>query len=141
DFPRLVAYTTENQPDGLVLTFDTPLGVALPSSVPEGLTGLDAFKPDARTLKVKIGARGEVKHYRLMRKIVVDAYSGSVPAPKEKKPETKPAEKSAAAPAAPAQKAPVKKAGKAPAQEAPKQEKKEPVKAEPQSTAAQEPRA
>lgn len=115
DFPKLTAYRVKKVPEGIELTFDTPLGARAPK-LPAGFSSFSVTRPDPATLKVVLGAKDpQFKDFRLLRKIVLDVRPGGAekPAPQEPEPQknagTKPApppakepEKPAIAEAAPA---------------------------------------
>lgn len=98
DFPSLTAYAVSQNESEAAIVFTTPLSPgALPrASAP--LTSLSSVRPTADTLAIKLGLQNgaTIKHYRLMRKIVVDVFA---PAQPEKKPQptaqAKPAPKAA----------------------------------------------
>lgn len=90
EFPKLVPYHATKTQDGVVLDFDTPLGAASLTKMPTTLAGFSAVKPDAATLKITLTLKAgqDFKHYRLMRKIVLDV----IPASPARMPEKKPLE-------------------------------------------------
>ena len=122
DFDRLVGYKVDNANGNVTVTFEAEATLS-PNDRSAGLvSGLTTGKAGAKstTLKINIPKGASIKHYRLMRKIVVDVFPAAAqaekppaktpdkPAPKaaekpvpkaEAKPQEKPAEK-AAAPAA-----------------------------------------
>lgn len=92
DFPTLTAYALSQDASEAAIVFTTPLS---PPAVPRAsgqLTSISSMRPTADTLAVKLGLApgATVKHYRLMRKIVVDVFP----------PENKPAQTAQAKPAA-----------------------------------------
>jgi len=115
DFDRLTAYKVDAAHGRLTATFDTPDRLSAPAA--DGidlLSNLKTAKPDSKTatFSAVIPQGAEVKHYRLMRKIVVDIYPPSRTAPKPAAAPVKaaaapavekPAPKPAAEPPAPAQ--------------------------------------
>ncbi len=103
DFPALTAYAVSQNDNEAAIVFTTPLS---PSALPRAaapLTSLTSVRPTPDTLAIKIGLQSgaTIKHYRLMRKIVVDVFA---PAQPDKKPlptaQAKPAPKPAPKPAA-----------------------------------------
>lgn len=89
DFPSLTAYNVINDAAGkkATIVFSTPLAMAALPRAAAPLASLDAMRPDKDTLSVTLGLApgATVKHYRLMRRVVVDVLG-------------KPAETAAAAP-------------------------------------------
>lgn len=106
DFDRLVGYKVNTKGGNVTVTFDADATLS-PNDQSAGLvSGMAADKADkTATLKLNIPEGARVKHYRLMRKIVVDVYPADAsaakaaekPAPKEtKKTDTKAADKAPA---------------------------------------------
>lgn len=118
DFPKLTAYYAGLVNGDIVVTFDTPADVALSSAKSAHITGVKKERPDGDTEKIVIDVPegATYKHYRLMRKVIVDIYAPGAetaipPKTAEKKQEEKPvAEKMPAVPATPVEKAPVETA-------------------------------
>lgn len=111
DFDRLTGYKIDSSNGRLTATFDT--GDRLSAPAADGidlLSNLKTAKPDSKTatLTAAIPQGAEVKHYRLMRKIVVDVYPPSKVVNKAPA-AAKPAEKPAAAATAPAVEKPAPK--------------------------------
>lgn len=105
DFERLTGYKIDSADGSITATFDTADRLSAPAA--DGidlLSNLKTAKPDGKsaTLTARIPQGATVKHYRLMRKIVVDIYppSKTATAPAPAKPAaTKPAAAPAARPA------------------------------------------
>jgi len=79
DFDRLVGYDVDTARGRVTVTFNADADLA-PATTRAGLvSGVAAGKPDSKTatLKFDIPAGASVKHYRLMRKVVVDVYPAS----------------------------------------------------------------
>lgn len=108
DFDRLVGYKVDTRNGRVTMTFDTDADLA-PAAARAGLvSGITAGKGKASsTLSLNIPAGADVKHYRLMRKIVLDVYPASTA-------------KTPPKPAAPVAKPTQTTARPAPAPEAPK---------------------
>jgi tetratricopeptide (TPR) repeat protein len=111
-FPKLVGYHAVKSGDEIRMDFNTPLDLQKPSALPPAVTSFTPAKPDATTLNLSIGLRpGEdFKHYRQLRKIVIEISPAAAAAPppeKMAKKEEKKAEKPvvAAPPPAPEKKA------------------------------------
>jgi len=132
DFDRLTAYKIDAGNGRITATFDTPDRLSAPAA--DGidlLSNLKTAKPNSRTatLSAVIPQGAEVKHYRLMRKIVVDIYTPSRAAPKPAAPPVKTAATPAATPA-------VEKPVPKPVAEQPAPAQKTPEKETPEKTAA-----
>lgn len=102
DFPKLTAYRVEPAGAQTRIVFDTPLS---PSVMPQPsalLKGIGAQRLDSNTLAVTLtlAPKSEIKHYRLMRRVVVDIHADTPPAPvktaEAKKPAPPPVEKTTA---------------------------------------------
>jgi hypothetical protein len=104
DFDRLVGYAVDIDSGRVTLTLDTPADLALPATQAGIVSRLAAEKTGGKTatLSFTVPDGAALKHYRLMRKIVLDVYP---PAPQPARPASAPAEKTppAAVPQAPAQ--------------------------------------
>lgn len=91
DFDRLVGYKVDNANGRVTLTFDADADLA-PASVQAGLvSGVTAGKAGGKTstLSLDIPAGATVKHYRLMRKVVLDVFparAAAKPTPSAKSP-------------------------------------------------------
>lgn len=77
DFPKLTAYYAGMANGDIVLTFDTPADIALSSAKSAHIAGLKKEATDGDTEKIVIDVPegATYKHYRLMRKIIVDIYA------------------------------------------------------------------
>lgn len=80
DFDKLTGYQVDNANGHITATFDTPdrLNIASGAEI-DLLSNLETAKPDGKTaaFTAVIPQGAKVKHYRLMRKIVVDIYPPS----------------------------------------------------------------
>jgi tetratricopeptide (TPR) repeat protein len=99
EFPRLVAYHAVKVAKGIEITFDTPLSTVGPTKQPSAIQSFLVSKPDSASLKVLIGLKpgSDFKHYRLMRKIVLDISPPNTKDAPEKQVEKKPVENPVAA--------------------------------------------
>lgn len=98
DFPRVTAYYAEENNGDLVLTFDTPQQLDSPAGKSPSIIKIDTARGGDNTTKMTVDLQegATFKHYRLMRKVIVDIYppAGAVPPkPIEKTAEQKPADK------------------------------------------------
>ncbi len=123
DFERLVGYKVDNADGTVTVTFDADATLS-PQDRSAGLvSGLTTGKTGAKgtTLKINVPKGASIKHYRLMRKIVVDIFPAAAQAekPPAKTPEKPPEKTSAQA----AEKPAATIADKAPAAAAPPAEK------------------
>jgi hypothetical protein len=102
EFPKLVGYHASKSGDSVTLDFDTTLNAKAPAKLPATVTGFTVAKPDANSLHAVITlAPGEdFKHYRLLRKIVVDVTPSAAPPAKKEPPKVAKAEEKKAPPAA-----------------------------------------
>jgi hypothetical protein len=103
DFDRLVGYKVDKANGRITLTFDTDADLA-PASVQAGLvSGVTTGKAGGKTstLSLDIPAGATVKHYRLMRKVVLDVFparAAAKPAPGAKPPAAPPTRTAETAP-------------------------------------------
>ncbi|MFN7114568.1 MAG: tetratricopeptide repeat protein [Alphaproteobacteria bacterium] len=105
DFDRLVGYKVDNTNGRVTVTFDADADLA-PASPRAGIvSGVTAGKAGkTSTLSLDIPADATVKHYRLMRKVVLDVFparSSATPAPRAAAAPPAPAPAPAPKPAAP----------------------------------------
>lgn len=133
DFDRLVGYKVDNADGAVTVTFEADATLS-PNDRRAGLvSGMTTGKAGAKstTLKINIPKGASIKHYRLMRKIVVDVFPAAVSAEKPpaktppkaaEKPAPKAAEKTA-------EKTPAPTPAAAPAETAPAQTAAAPAQA------------
>lgn len=83
DFPRVTAYYADTTNGDMVLTFDTPATLTVPSAQSAQINKIESSRPDAATAKVVVDLKdgATFKHYRLMRKVIVDIYPPGKEAP------------------------------------------------------------
>lgn len=83
DFPKLTPYSADNNAGDIDLTFTTPLPVPAPTG-----TGMiqgvktDRIDQDTVRMSIDLADGATFKHYRLLRKVVIDIFpTGAVPPP------------------------------------------------------------
>lgn len=101
DFPKLTAYYADAENGDIALTFDTPSEILISAAKSSHILGIKKEKAaaDSQKILIDIPSGATFKHYRLLRKVVVDIYAASTqtaaaapakPKPEEKPPEIKP---------------------------------------------------